>query len=96
MIFEIGKQYIVSVTENRIVSIEEFSKERYFDKEHDSIDFLTDEEKEVIINNVLDEIKAEIEAHRRKTKYIDPYDLVGDCLDIIDKYKIKNEKGAEE
>jgi len=36
---------------------------------------------------VLDKIRAEIEEHRRKTQGIDPYDLVGDCLDIIDKYK---------
>lgn len=32
-------------------------------------------------------MRAEIERHRRKTASIDPYDLVGDCLDIIDKYK---------
>jgi hypothetical protein len=36
---------------------------------------------------VLDKIIAEIEQHRRKTQSIDPYDLVGDCLEIIDKYK---------
>lgn len=35
---------------------------------------------------VLDKIRAEIEQHKRKTESIDPYDLVGDCLDIIDKY----------
>lgn len=34
----------------------------------------------------IDKIRAEIERHRRKTESIDPYDLVGDCLDIIDKY----------
>lgn len=34
----------------------------------------------------LDKIKAEMELHRRKTASIDPYDLVGDCLDIIDRY----------
>lgn len=37
--------------------------------------------------DALDKIRAEIEQHRRKTQGIDPYDLVGDCLDIIDKYK---------
>ena len=36
---------------------------------------------------VFDKIRAEIEQHRRKTQSIDPYDLVGDCLDIIDKYR---------
>lgn len=41
---------------------------------------------------VLDKIKAEIEKHRRKTQPIDSYDLVGDCLDIIDKYKSESEE----
>ena len=38
---------------------------------------------------VIDKIRAEIENHRRKTMYIDYYDLVGDCLDIIDKCRQK-------
>ena len=42
--------------------------------------------------DVLDKIGAEIEKHRRKTQSIDPYDLVGDCLDIIDKYKAESEE----
>ena len=41
--------------------------------------------------DVLDKIREEIELHRRKTESIDPYDLVGDCLDIIDKYKVESE-----
>ena len=41
---------------------------------------------------VLDKIRAEIELHRRKTESIDQYDLVGDCLDIIDKYKTESEE----
>ena len=41
--------------------------------------------------DVLDKIRAEIEHHRRKTEGIDPYDLVGDCLDIIDKYIAESE-----
>lgn len=40
----------------------------------------------------LDKIRAEIEKHRRKTQGIDPYDLIGDCLDIIDKYKEESEE----
>lgn len=32
----------------------------------------------------LDEIRDKIETHRRKVHYIDPYDTMGDCLDIID------------
>lgn len=47
---------------------------------------------EVIANGMpLDKISAEIEKHRRKTKSIDSYDLVGDCLDIIDKYNSESE-----
>lgn len=42
--------------------------------------------------DVLDKIRTEIERHRRKTESIDPYDLVGDCLDIIDKYKAESEE----
>ena len=41
--------------------------------------------------DVLEKIRAEIELHRRKTKSIDPYDLVGDCLEIIDEYKKESE-----
>jgi hypothetical protein len=43
--------------------------------------------------SVLDKIRTEIENHRRKTQYIDPYDLIGDCLDIIDKCIESEEKG---
>lgn len=42
-------------------------------------------------DNALDKIRAEMELHRRKTESIDPYDLIGDCLDIIDKYKTESE-----
>lgn len=42
--------------------------------------------------SILDKIRAEIERHRRKTESIDTYDLVGDCLDIIDKYMTESEK----
>ena len=44
--------------------------------------------------DTLDKIRAEIEQHRRKTQSIDPYDLVGDCLDILDKYKKESEDKA--
>lgn len=42
--------------------------------------------------SMLDKIRAEIEHHRHKTQSIDPYDLVGDCLDIIDKHKTGSEE----
>lgn len=47
------------------------------------------------IDDALDEIKSEIAKHRRKTESIDPYDLVGDCLDIINEYKEKNKENRK-
>lgn len=35
----------------------------------------------------LDTITNEIKEHRNKVATLDKYDLIGDCLDIIDKYK---------
>lgn len=61
MNFELGKKYIVEVTKKGIIPREEFLEERYIDKDHDDLDFLTDEEKVVIVNEVLDKIRAEIE-----------------------------------
>lgn len=49
MKFELGKTYIVEVTENGITPKEEFDKERFFDKEHDELNLLTDEEKAVVV-----------------------------------------------
>ncbi len=40
--------------------------------------------------SAFDKAKKEIERHRRKTKGLDPYDLVGDCLDIIDECETEN------
>lgn len=38
---------------------------------------------------ILDEVIAEIEHHRRKVKSIDTYDLMGDCLEIIERVRRK-------
>ena len=58
----------------------------------DRVHFTTTSGKRVdfIRADVLDKIRAEIERHRRKTQSIDPYDLVGDCLEIIDEYKAES------
>ena len=55
-------------------------------------DTVEEMKQEYIEREVLDKIRAEIEYHRRKTQYIDPYDLVGDCLDILDRYKAESEE----
>ena len=95
MNFELGKQYIVEVSESGIIPVEEFSRERYFDKDHDDLDFLTDEEKEDIINAVLEDIKAEIE--QMDFDYGDYYDntesIRKDVVEVIDNYKTKIEEG---
>lgn len=36
--------------------------------------------------------RSEIIEHRCKTQTIDPYDLVGDCLDIINKHILEIEE----
>ena len=61
MNFELGKEYIVRVTEKGIIPIDEFDSVRFFDKDTDDLDFLTDEEKTVIINRTLNEVKTTIE-----------------------------------
>ena len=87
MNFKLGKKYIVKVTEKGIIPREEFLEERYIDKDHDDLDFLTDEEKVVIVNEVLDNIRAEIVELWQN----EPCVIEGGCLDevleIIDKYR---------
>ncbi len=61
MNFELGKSYIVAVTEKGITPLMEFDRNQWFDKDHDDLDFLTDEEKAVIINDMLDKIKGYID-----------------------------------
>lgn len=89
MNFELGKKYIVKVTEKGIIPREEFLEERYIDKDHDDLDFLTDEEKMVIVNEVLDKIEAEIERRCCITvgRENDPAITLYDVFQIIDKYR---------
>lgn len=91
MNFELGKSYIVNVTENGIVPSMEFDRNQWFNKDYDDLEFLTDEEKEVVVNDVLDKIRADIE----RAKYTDfqrrnrkTYDK---CLEIIEKYTAESE-----
>lgn len=94
MIFEIGKTYIVDVTEKGITPSMEFDKDRWFDKDHDDLDFLTDAEKVIVINTVLDKIRADIQFIKDKclpNNIAEEYEQIGlqEALDIIDKYKGK-------
>lgn len=91
MNFKLGKKYIVEVTEKGIIPREEFLEERYIDKDHDDLDFLTDEEKMVIVNEVLYKIRKEIEQNaypivhgvNNHEKGMTLYGI----LQIIDKYR---------
>ena len=101
MTFELGKTYIVDVTEKGIIPQEVFDKDRWYDKDHDDLDFLTDKEKIVVINDVLDKIRAEIEEYksrRQLTLAIGVKDLekgkqiaLEYVLAVIDKYKGESE-----
>lgn len=91
MNFELEKEYIVKVSKEGIIPIEEFKSDRFYDKDHDDLDFLTDEEKIVVINDVLDKIKAEIEqieinGHIRDVECFRAG--INTALNIIDKYKV--------
>ncbi len=104
MTFELGKQYIVKVTKNGIIPIEEFKEERFFDKDRDNLDFLTDEEKIIVINDVLDKIRAEIVELDKKVcqqfliEDVDKevHHAYQDFLKIIGKYKGRNGGGKDE
>lgn len=93
MIFELGKSYIVDVTKKGIVLKEEFDEDRWFDKDHDDLDFLTDKEKIIVVNDVLDKIKAEVIRRDRNVKTVrsDGRCLftAEEILEIIDNYRRK-------
>ena len=106
MTFEFGKRYIVDVTERGITPLMVFDRDRWHDKDHDDLDFLTDEEKIVVINDVLEKVRAEIvQMNDDVSKMLMPFDSIekvkyttgfidglGSTLDVIDKYR---EGGAE-
>ena len=105
MTFEFGKRYIVDVTERGIMPLMVFDEDRWYDKDHDDLDFLTDEEKIVVINDVLDKIRAEIEEYksRQLTLAISVEDLekgkqiaLEYVLAILNKYKVESEKGMSD
>ena len=95
MNFELGKMYIVDVTEKGIIPQDVFDRDRWYNKDCDDLDFLTDEEKIVVINNVLDKIKVEIEKLKPNNPnfkgYFEQNVALNKVLEIIDKYKAKRE-----
>lgn len=95
MNFELGKFYIVDVTERGITPLMEFDRSQWFNKDYDDLDFLTDEEKEVIVNGVLDNIREEIKLaiNYQEGEDISEYSIdIEEVLQIIDKYRADKEK----
>lgn len=101
MTFELGKSYIVEVTEKGIIPTMEFDEHQWFNKDLDDLDFLTDEEKAVVVNDVLDKIRAEIESVIQLETVTDNSGAIcggeyevprldpGDVFHIINKYRAK-------
>ena len=99
--FELGKSYIVEVTEKGIIPTMEFNESQWYNKDLDDLDFLTDEEKAVVVNSVFDKIRAEIEGAIQEELVEDDsgcmcaYDHIESKLDpddvfrILDKYRAK-------
>ena len=79
MNFELGKQYIVEVKPEGIVIVDEFDEDRFFDKDHDDLDFLTYEEKLAFANRFFDAFSKDIKEHNDWTK--------GELLDLIDQWR---------
>lgn len=82
MNFELGKEYIVAVTDKGMVPIDEFDRERFYDKDNDDLDFLTDEEKIIIKNQAYQEGLDDAWECVRKIA------LTGDGLSIDEREKI--------
>ena len=91
MNFELGKKYIVEVTEKGIIPREEFLEERYINKDLDDLEFLTDEEKVVVANEVLDKIRAEIVEMWQHEPCAIESGCLDEVLEVIDKYKADEE-----
>ena len=94
MTFELGNQYIVDVTEKGIIPVAKFDRERYFDRDTDDLEFLTDEEKSVVIKQVLVKIREEL---TNETKYRHGFafsSALSRALDIIDKHIAESEMGS--
>ena len=99
MVFELGKSYIVEVTEKGIIPTMEFDESQWYNKDLDDLDFLTDEEKAVVVNDVLDKLRAEIESAIQEETVVDEsggwYEHIvakldpGDVFHIINKYRVK-------
>ena len=94
MNIELGKSYIVDVIEKGIIPLMEFDRSHWYNKDYDDLDFLTDEEKEVIVNNLLEQLRAEIEQKIKKRPGLnhtraerERNDAFLEVLDILEKYR---------
>ncbi len=93
MNFELGKNYIVDVTEKGIIPLMEFDNSKWYNKDYDDLDFLTDEEKTAAVNDALGEIIVGLKAHKwnkdEGSKAI--YDsAINDAITYIEEYINRN------
>lgn len=94
MNFELGKEYIVKVSEEGIVPVEEFSSDRFYDKDHDELDFLTNEEKKLVVSQVLSKLRSDIkdlQTDIHDNEYdANKHDFVFERIfELIDEYKLE-------
>ena len=94
MNFELGKEYIVKVSEEGIVPVEEFSSDRFYDKDHDELDFLTNEEKKLVVSQVLSKLRSDIKDWQtdiHDNEYdANKHDFVFERIfELIDEYKLE-------
>ncbi len=95
MNFELGKEYIVKVSENGIIPIDEFKSERFFDKDSDDLDFLTDEEKQIVIKATLKELKNELYDKIKDLQETHDWGKIGGVELVIDTINEKIEGDKE-
>ena len=95
MNFELDKQYIVSVSKDGIIPVEEFDEEKYYNKDTDDLDFLTDEEGMLIIkstcNNLIKKIDRDLKFFRDDLSCKSAVEVRMQIADIIKDY-CKNNK----
>jgi hypothetical protein len=96
MNFELGKEYIVEVTDKGIIPIEEFDSEKYYNKDTDDLDFLTDEEKALIIestcNDLIEKIDKDLQFFRDDLTCKTAAEVKNQITEIIKGYYNKNDK----
>ena len=95
MYFKLGKQYIVSVSEDGIVPVDEFDKDKYYNKDTDDLNILKDEEKLLIFksvcNSLIKKIDRDLQFYRSDLTCKTAAEVRAQITEIIEDY-YKNNK----